>query len=139
MSTSAVGHVEAPEKEIECLALNVYWEARNQPVQGQFAIALVTMNRVASRNFPNMVCAVVWQKGPQFSWTLDGKSDRPLERDAWNRANWVAMLVYRDLVPDFTQGAMFYHSTTVLPWWAPSYIYAGTIGNHIFYRKSEGG
>ena len=36
-----------------CLALNIYFEARSEPIQGQIAIAEVTLNRVASTNYPN--------------------------------------------------------------------------------------
>jgi len=146
ISSPVMGHdtvVSDPIDEIECLALNIYWESRDQLLEGQFAVALVTMNRVASRDFPNMVCSVVWQKAwskhvgryvPQFTWTLDGKPDRPLERAAWRRALWVALIVYRDMVPDFTRGAVYYHNTTALPWWRSSFVYIARIGDHLFYR-----
>jgi len=51
-----------------CLALNVYFEARNQDTDGQILVAEVTMNRVADDRFPDEVCAVVWQN-KAFSWT----------------------------------------------------------------------
>lgn len=73
-----------------CLALNVYFESRSEAsVLSQFAVAQVTMNRVMSDKYPNSICDVVWQKG-QFSWTHDGKSDKPYEKQAWDRAQWVA-------------------------------------------------
>jgi len=59
------------ETALMCLALNIYFEARSEPIQGQIAIAEVTLNRVASPNFPNDVCSVVLQDtsaGCQFSW-----------------------------------------------------------------------
>ncbi|NIO43392.1 MAG: hypothetical protein GTO41_26515, partial [Burkholderiales bacterium] len=49
-------------QELNCLALNVYHEARGEPMAGQYAVAEVTMNRVASRRYPNTVCKVVFQK-----------------------------------------------------------------------------
>ena len=55
------------EAALVCLALNIYFEARNQPTSGQIAVAEVTLNRVASRNYPNTVCGVVHQ-GPISSW-----------------------------------------------------------------------
>ena len=63
---------------IECLIAVVFFEARDQPVQGQFAVAEVVMNRVESDRWPNGICEVVFQN-KQFSFTHDGKSDNPLK------------------------------------------------------------
>ena len=49
------------EKQLECLAKNIYFEARNEPFVGQFAVALVTLNRVNDTDFPNTVCEVVYE------------------------------------------------------------------------------
>ena len=49
-----------------CLALNIYFEARNESIAGQIAVAEVTLNRVASKNYPNNVCGVIYQKGKKF-------------------------------------------------------------------------
>src|SRR5262245_60964762 len=66
------------EASLMCLARNGYFEARGEPVAGQFAVAEVTMNRKASRLFPRTVCEVVYQKNwdpirkrevAAFSWT----------------------------------------------------------------------
>ena len=43
-----------------CLALNVYFEARNQPLTGQIAVTQVVMNRVESEYYPDDVCEVVY-------------------------------------------------------------------------------
>jgi N-acetylmuramoyl-L-alanine amidase len=75
-----------------CLALNVYFEARNQPTDGQYLIAEVTMNRVNDDRYPDNVCDVVWQ-GKQFSWTHDGKPDTPKNTDAWLKAQIIAYSV----------------------------------------------
>ena len=40
--------------EINCLAKNIYFEARDQLTKGQIAVALVTINRVRSKHFPNV-------------------------------------------------------------------------------------
>ena len=45
------------------------------------------MNRVRSRAFPNTVCDVVWQPS-QFSWTKDGRPDRPWSAAA---ARWTSL------------------------------------------------
>jgi len=49
-----------------CLALNVHFEARGEPVEGQLAVAHVTINR-AKENRTD-ICHEVFKKG-QFSWT----------------------------------------------------------------------
>ena len=48
-------------KQRECLARNIYFEARNEPFAGQFAVAMVTLNRVHDKQFPNTICKVVYQ------------------------------------------------------------------------------
>ena len=49
------------DKELHCLSLNVYHEARGEPIQGQLAVAYVTMNRLVSGRYPDSICNVVWQ------------------------------------------------------------------------------
>ena len=46
---------------VMCLALNAYWEARNQSQKGMIGVSQVVMNRVESDYFPNNVCEVVKQ------------------------------------------------------------------------------
>ena len=38
--------------EVRCLATNIYWEARNQSIQGMYAVADVTLNRVKDDRWP---------------------------------------------------------------------------------------
>ena len=69
--------------EITCLAQNIYFEARSEPVAGMLAVGHVVLNRVASDRFPDTVCKVIRQGGErrrhrcQFSWWCDGRSDKP--------------------------------------------------------------
>ena len=42
------------QSERECLALNMYFEARNQDWEGIIAVGLVTLNRVADSRFPDI-------------------------------------------------------------------------------------
>jgi hypothetical protein len=67
------------------LACNVYWEARTESVEGMMAVIMVTMNRVESDKFPDTIHEVVWQNR-QFSWTHDGKVDRPRNRPTWKQS-----------------------------------------------------
>ena len=62
------------ETSLMCLALNIYFEARSEPIEGQIAIAEVTLNRVASTNYPNDVCSVVLQENKDGCQFRDRKS-----------------------------------------------------------------
>ena len=129
------------EKEIKCLALNIYYEARSESQRGQFAVAAVTMNRVKSYKYPNTVCGVVWQRR-QFSWTHDGKSDRPTEKKAWERSKSLAKLVHSKYLAfqaenngawDITSGALHYYASYISePYWAKNKNKRKSIGNHTF-------
>lgn len=124
-----------------CLALNVYHEARGEGIEGQFAVADVTLNRVESPKFPDTVCEVVKQGGQkrlnrcQFSWYCDGKSDEPRNTQAWLRAKQVAQVALQGLKGN-TKGATFYHAKTVRPYWAKSFKRTAVIGSHIFYKEN---
>ena len=96
------------EKQHECLAKNIYFEARNEPFAVQFAVALVTLNRVHDNAFPNTICEVVYQgihhadgfpkrDRCQFSWYCDGNSDEVRNKRAWEvvqKTAYRAMLQY---------------------------------------------
>jgi spore germination cell wall hydrolase CwlJ-like protein len=124
-----------------CLALNVYHEARSQPLIEQLAVAQVVLNRVESSTYPDNVCGVVYHnKYPgrlhkcQFSWACDGANDTPKNATAWLRANQIASLALSPELPDLVGGATHYHATYVHPGWANSLEPVATIGRHRFYR-----
>ena len=126
-------------EELECLARNVYFEARGEPAEGKRAVAHVVMNRAASGRFPDTVCDVVYQGGErgrhkcQFSWWCDGRSDRPNNQAAWSVSQEVAHEVYWGQTPDPTDGALWYHTTKVKPIWRKALILGPQIGDHLFY------
>ena len=131
----------------ECLALNIYYEARSDMMAGRYAVADTVLNRVADSRYPNTICDVVQQgrlgddsgivkrNQCQFSWFCDGKSDVPLDQDSWQRAQIVAynIINYRKF-RGITKGSTHYHATYVNPSWAETIELVGTIGQHIFYR-----
>ena len=120
---------------VMCLALNIYFEARDQPIDGQLMVAEVTLNRVASPDFPASVCGVVWQPGA-FSWTHDGKSDKPRDMQAFAQSVIIANEVLNDPSILLGTSATFYHEKSIHPYWANSYVEVGMVGDHIFYEKS---
>ena len=117
-----------------CLAMNVYHEARNQDIAGQVAVAQVTMNRVASPDYPDTVCGVVNQH-KQFSWYWDGKSDVPQHEEAWQRAQMVAKGVLAGSGHSDLEGVMHYHALYVKPYWAKEMQMVAQIGDHVFYTE----
>lgn len=119
--------------EKECLAMNIYHEARGEPIQGQIAVANVTMNRVAHDYFPDTVCEVVWQPH-QFSWTSDGRSDATNDQEAYDIALNIAEWVLAGEEEDNTEGALFYHTHAVNPSWNRQMELAMVIGVHRFYQ-----
>jgi spore germination cell wall hydrolase CwlJ-like protein len=123
--------VKVKPQDIECLAKNIYHEARGEPFHGQVAVALVTVNRVASGLFQNTVCKVVYAN-KQFSWTLN-KHKKVKDSKAWASAVEVATAVLSRKIyePDFT--AVYFHTKQVQPYWAKTKIIIARIGNHIFY------
>jgi|KBSMisStandDraft_5_1062788.scaffolds.fasta_scaffold55979_1 N-acetylmuramoyl-L-alanine amidase len=119
-------------KSIECLARNVYFEARGEPEAGQYAVAEVTMNRKASGTYPNTVCGVVYER-KAFSWTQTDLLPEP-EPEAWERAQQIAEEVYYGRHTPVLNGALFFHATYVKPDWAAERRRVARIGSHIFYR-----
>jgi spore germination cell wall hydrolase CwlJ-like protein len=118
-------------RSLECLARNVYYEARGESLAGQYAVAEVTMNRKASRLYPKTVCEVVYQKSA-FSWT-DDEVDAPAGKE-WRRAVKIADEVYYQKRPPALPGVLHYHATYVQPDWSKERHRVARIGRHVFYR-----
>jgi len=127
-----------------CLAMNIYHEARGEPLAGQIATANVVMNRVNSPRYPDSICSVVKQghyygnhpirNRCSFSWWCDGKADTPLNQESWAQSVSLAYKVQGGFIRDITEGATHYHATYVMPYWADDYYTIAQIGDHIFYR-----
>ena len=130
----AKASIDTKTRDIECLAMNIYHEARGEPVVGQIAVAQVTMNRVEHNYFPDTVCSVVWDED-QFSWTNDGRSDRIRDNRAYSVALNIAETVYHDEEDDPTEGSLFYHATYISPpFWTRHMEVSAEIGIHVFYN-----
>ena len=139
--TTAAAAEDDVRKEIECLALTIYFEARGEPRMGKLAVGHVVMNRVRDRRYPQWICDVVRQGGEwprnrcQFTWWCDGRSDQPRERTAWQESKALARNIYWGFSEDPTNGALWYHADYVAPIWRKALGEGPTIGRHIFYRK----
>jgi N-acetylmuramoyl-L-alanine amidase len=137
MSARAFEH-----RQLNCLALNVYYESRGEPLAGMHAVAEVTMNRVASRRYPATVCEVVYEKRwdrlrkrdvGAFSWTEFDFVPHP-EGRAWQQARDVAHAAFHRLQPPVLGGALHYHASHIRPSWAKGRKPVARIGAHVFYR-----
>jgi len=137
------------KKQVDCLTDNIYFEARNQSDAGKIAVAMVTMNRVQSREYPKTVCGVVKQQTRgtcQFSWWCDSKLKAKsiarrfvqAEKDMIEEIRQISLWVYfyHNQIKDQTNGATFYHATYVRPQWK-NVEKTIKIGDHIFYRKRD--
>ena len=136
--------IHTREKQLDCLAINIYREAGYEPFEGKVAVAQVTLNRVENGRFGKDVCGVVYQKNVvmervvcQFSWYCDSTHrNRPVNKEAYNESYEVAKKV---LLEGFRlsvlKDALFYHATYVNPRWNLEKI--GVIGQHIFYKPKE--
>jgi spore germination cell wall hydrolase CwlJ-like protein len=138
---SQLGIAEAAQPRQDpahCLALTLYWEAKSEGPDGMLAVAAVVLNRVAHPRFPDSICAVVTEGGEtppcQFSWWCDGRSDRPVEPQAWTLAQRLARSVVVAPPRDPTRGALFFHNTSISNPWLRQRERTVQIGRHIFYR-----
>ena len=129
-------------RDLVCLARNVYFESRGEPINGQYAVAEVTMNRLASGRYPRTVCGVVYQKNwdslrkryvGAFSWTEFDTLSPPVG-EQWLQAWDVAEAVYYGRGPRVLDGAMFFHAVYIMPDWARTKRPIARIGGHVFYR-----
>lgn len=143
------------QRQLHCLAENIYFEARNEPTEGMLAVAFVTMNRVNDPRYPNTICEVVKQKTRvvsigdkrvvcQFSWWCEStphyiSTNNLLTNNPnlkYNEIMGLALMFYlnQEKLKDPTQGALFYHADYVRPNWKNLQKVA-QIGRHIFYEE----
>jgi spore germination cell wall hydrolase CwlJ-like protein len=141
LDSADIVSIKTREKELTCLAINIYREAGYEPFEGKVAVGQVTMNRVNSSDFPNDVCGVVYQKTTavrtvcQFSWYCDSTHrNRPVNNAAYQESYEVAKKVLlENFRLDVLKTALYYHADYVNPQWRLEKI--GKIGTHIFYSE----
>ena len=133
MAGPKVDHISG--SDLLCLAMNVYREARNQPIEGQLAVAHVTLNRYAVDDLPT-ICDVVFKAG-YFAWTRDPKlvAAWPRDESAWDTAQRVAREALADPSDDPVKGSTYFHTVSTDPDWAAGLVRVGRIGDHVFYRE----
>jgi len=120
-------------RDLECLAVGIYFESKSEPLSGQLAVGEVIANRANSGGrFPSTYCGVLFQRG-QFSfvrgrsWPAVNKSGRQ-----WQNAVAIAKIVDQDLKDSAVGKALFFHAKHVSPRWRLKRV--ASVGNHVFYR-----
>jgi spore germination cell wall hydrolase CwlJ-like protein len=131
-------------RELRCMATGIYFEARDEPVKGQIAVAQVIMNRIRSPFYPKTICGVVYQgernrHGCQFSFTCTGKHNSVKEKPEWATAVKLAkQVIAGEVWLDEVGYATHYHATYVHPPWRHELDKICQIGGHIFYKMKPG-
>jgi spore germination cell wall hydrolase CwlJ-like protein len=134
--------------EVNCLAANIYFEARGESHRGMQAVAEVTINRTRHKAFKGQgtICKVVLAPS-QFSWVklqprlrvkklLKGDVGVLKDKDlaAYQLAKEVAVEAlnegYKPLLP---QSVVSFHNASVAPLWSKTMKRYGRIGRHTFY------
>jgi spore germination cell wall hydrolase CwlJ-like protein len=128
------------ERQLKCLADNIYHEAGSESTAGKLAVAQIVVNRTENPKFPDDPCQVIYQKTRvdnkvicQFSWHCDKSiRNRKINQAMWNESYDAARRV---LLEGFRfpklQNALYFHAEHVNPGWALRR--AAKIGRHIFY------
>ena len=129
------------ERQIGCLAKNIYHEAGAESFEGKVAVAQVTLNRANNSQFPGDICGVIYQKNfvydkliCQFSWYCDRETGvRPINKAMFNESEEVAKKVLLEgfRLPGL-KDALYYHGDYINPHWNKQPI--AHIGHHIFYK-----
>jgi N-acetylmuramoyl-L-alanine amidase len=123
------------DKDLFCMAKNIYHEAGSEPTLGKYAVAQVTINRMKSPMYKGTVCSVVFEPY-QFSWAnYHGRRWTTPKGEKWIEAKRIA----RDVLENGKRihgmsDALFYHATYVRPYWASRKDKLIKIGLHIFYE-----
>ena len=130
-------------RALECLTSAIYYEAGQEPTDGQRAVAQVILNRARHPAFPSSVCGVVYQgstrqTGCQFTFTCDGSMARAPMAASWDRARKVAAAALAGSVYPNVGNATHYHADYVVPYWASSLAKTAVVGAHLFYRWQGG-
>ncbi len=134
--TSLVAQLRTSEpgsRELDCLAVGIYFESKSEPLAGQLAVGEVIANRANSNGrFPSSYCGVLFQRS-QFSF-VRGHSLPGVPRSSrqWQTAVAIAKIVDQDLKASAAPRALFFHARRVSPGWKLKRV--ASIGNHVFYR-----
>lgn len=124
--------IKHTKRDLECLAKNIYFEAKGESLPGKIAVAQVTLNRVLHKeDFNKTICGVVYQKD-QFSWT-NQPNLKVKDQLQWKNSLHIATGILQGKLFLEEFNALYFHADYVKPVWRKQRRYLKTIGKHIFY------
>jgi hypothetical protein len=134
--------MRASWQDISAIADAIYAEARGDGVRSMRAVGHVVMNRAAIAGVSPAQAAYA---EAQFSGLMPGDPNRDvvekadLSDPAYAKAVQIATEIASKQSVDPTDGATYYHTTTIKPDWSGSQEFedVGTIGSHQFYKAPE--
>lgn len=102
---------------LECMAANIYHEARGESLRDKLSVGHVVLNRLRNIKWPKTICSVIKQRG-QFVWY--GKRSKIKEMQVWSEIVELSKRILDNRTTDPTKGATFFHK--------------GKNGHHVYYR-----
>lgn len=90
------------DKDVECLARNIFYESGSEPLEGKVAVGIVTINRSQDPRYPQTVCGVVHQRSTisvpkkvtEVRTVKTGFLSKP-EQVSEVKTTWVQKVVYQ--------------------------------------------
>ena len=118
--------------EVLWLARIIHAESRGEPLLGQIAVGNVVLNRVKSKDYPNTIYGVIFDRkyGVQFSPVLDGS--------IYNTPSYNSTLAAKICLEGFdtSEGALFFlrPEMSTSSWIPNNRPYLFSVGKHDFYK-----
>lgn len=119
--------------EVELMALNIYHEARGEPLHGKIAVMHVVINRLNDPRFPKTIHDVILERRNntcQFTWVCRNSLRLPVNDPEWEYFIRLANTFMRNhyYYNDNTNGSLYFRRINTRQ------NYNVIINNHIFYR-----
>ena len=120
-------------KEMQCLAKNIYHEARGEGIAGMMGVAQVTLNRADTQyRGKKTLCGVVYDSH-QFSWTKDNQKTKKLDKSSWQQSLHITQLVLLGVRIKEIEDSIYFHSHKIKsPIWTKNLSVNKKIGQHIY-------
>lgn len=118
-------------RDVECMAKNIYFEARGEGLEGMLMVAEVTINRSENEKFPNTICGVVNERG-QFGWVSANPRITNLEK--YKEIHNLSERILSGKQVMRNTSALYFKRTGSRSSFHNSRPHVVTVGNHEFYR-----
>jgi len=127
--------------DVDCLASNIYHEARADSYEEQVLVAQVVINRLHAGTYGTTICQVVHQRsshGCQFSWYCHERLKPVRELDAYQKSKDIALRVLRGDITNASGGKIvMFHERRVHVSWSKEFVLVKQTRKYCFYSKKE--